>query len=397
MKDDTSESGLGIKEGDMRIFRAVSLFCMLVAGDYLSCTSGALAQRKNQTPISPALQTTSNDQQKAQDLILSDGLYRIAQKGDGTLAFALVQMQRARTPDDVSRIFQQSITNGQADPVFDRDAMVPLIKIGVKFFTKGPITAAGEALVDNLDQFTKDLEHGQKSVSLSGFSPEYASAAFAGAVSQLSPEARVRFTRVLAAYLQRDYDSVLRDVRENRLLSGPNAVDRKIYDQEMKAISARLDVEKRLLDAQLQGKEASQQLLDKKARLELETQHLEAAATLAGLALGPVVGPETANKVTRVGQNFIQMNQAIKQFGPGGISPDKLLMFTNVVTAGIAIVGIIAASSQQDHATRVAGDNAAVGRHKEAIGSNRKQSGRLDRPCNRRVRAGFERTTSSTE
>jgi hypothetical protein len=327
---------------------AASLICTLIASACLNNTSESLAQQRARAPISPTLQTTSDDSQKAQDLILSDGLYRVAQKGDGTLAFALVQMQRAKTPEDVSRIFQESIKNGQADPVFDRDAMVPLIKTGVKYFTKGPITDAAETLIDNLNDFTKELEHGQKTVQLSSLPPEYAATAFAGAVSGLSPEARARFTQVLAAYLNRDFDTVVRDVREKRLLSGPDSVDKKIYADQMRAINAKLDVEKQLLDAQLQGVKASQELLNRKAQLELDTQHLQAAATLAGLALGPVVGPETANKVTRVGQNFIQMNQAIKQFGPGGISPDKLLMFTNVVTAGIAIVGIIAASSQQD-------------------------------------------------
>lgn len=308
----------------------------------------ASPQAKRSAAISPSLQTTSEDQQKAEDLILSDGLYRVIQKQDSTLAFALVQMQRAKTPDDVSRIFKQSITNGQADPEFDRDVMVPLIKKGVQVFTKGPLTDAAVGLVDGLNEFTKEIEQGQKSVKLSGFPPEYASAAFAGAVSQLSPEARLRFTQELAAYLKRDYDGVLQGVREKRILAGPDSLDRKMYTDQVNAITARLDVEKQLLDAQLKGIQAAQDLQNRKVKLESESEHLKAGVTLVGLALGPIVGAETANKVTSVGNNFVQMNQAIKQFGPGGISPDKLLMFTNVVTAGIAIVGIVASSSQQD-------------------------------------------------
>jgi hypothetical protein len=49
-----------------------------------------------------------------------------------------------------------------------------------------------------------------------------------------------------------------------------------------------------------------------------------------------------------VGNNLIQMNTAVKQFGPGGLTPDKLLMFTNFATAGVAIVSMIVASQQED-------------------------------------------------
>src|SRR5262245_27612110 len=98
-----------------------------------SCQTEVFGATKRPSAISPSLQTTTEDERKAQDLIFSDGLYRVIQQRDSTLAFALVQMQRAKSPDDVTRIFRESITNGRADPEFDRDVMVPLIKKGVEF------------------------------------------------------------------------------------------------------------------------------------------------------------------------------------------------------------------------------------------------------------------------
>lgn len=40
------------------------------------------------------------------------------------------------------------------------------------------------------------------------------------------------------------------------------------------------------------------------------------------------------------------MNVAVKQFGPNGLTPDKLLMFTNFATADFAIVGILTAPQE---------------------------------------------------
>jgi hypothetical protein len=71
---------------------------------------------------------------------------------------------------------------------------------------------------------------------------------------------------------------------------------------------------------------------------------------LTGLILGPIVGPDATRKITTIGNNLIQMDTAIKQFGPKGVglTPDNLLMFTNFATAGFTIVGMIAASQKPD-------------------------------------------------
>jgi hypothetical protein len=315
-------------------------------------SSDVTAAPRGRTPPEVAAAPSSEEQGKVQALVLGEALYRINEKDDNALASALLQLRQATTPQDVSRIFRDSLRAGKLDVSINRGDTVALMKAGAQVFLKGSTSDAALQLIDKIDSYVREVEAGPTSVQIAGIPREYSSVLLAGGISQLNPELRQVVTLELASYMNRKVKDIEQTIRDNKIgstqIGDRSAIDARLHDAQVAVLKGKLDIDKEVLDATIKGTKVAQTIEQRKQELESESKRLESAVVITGLVLGPIVGSETTNKVTTIGNGLVQMNQAIKTFGPSGITPDKLLMFTNFATAGLAVTGMLMSASQPD-------------------------------------------------
>jgi hypothetical protein len=337
-----------------------------------------------------------SDIDKAERITFAHANLRINLKNDTELEYALLHVRKAKTAEDVHKIFQAARDN--VDELLDRETTVALFNAGAALFGGGGATH----IIDGGNWLTKHVdENGDKKISFSKIPKAYSSTILLGGIQNANSEVRRAIAEDISSHIGKNFEETVDAVTQNRILenrdyrnSVTSFIDREIYDQQINGIKTGLaDVQTTLKD-QLAGQK--KQALKQSAAEELATQteHLKAGVYWTGLVLGPVVGSEAARKISTIGDNLIQMNTALKQFGPGGLTPDKLLMFTNFATAGFAIAGMLIASQQKDP-TMIALEQ--IAQQLEEIKKQLKViEGKIDDLSNL-VLVGFERALTSLQ
>jgi hypothetical protein len=329
---------------------------------------------------------------KAEAITFAQANLRINFKNDTQLEYALLHVRNAQNAADVQNAFKSAKDN--IDEVLDRDTMVALFKGGATLFGNG---GAGH-VIDGVNWLVKHADQNDGKLPFDTIPAKYASTIILGGIDSASPDVKLAVAQEIAKYLNRDFDDTVNAVTTNRILEDPqnkNAqgpfIDRELYDDQTAQITEGLNGVQQALAQQIAGQQAATQKQTSSENLARDTEHLKAGVYLTGLILGPIVGQEAAAKITTIGNNLVQMNVAIKQFGPNGLTPDKLLMFTNFATAGFAIVGMLTAP--QEDPTMVALKNIMA--QLQAIKTQlEKIEGKIDNLSDL-VLVGFERTLTA--
>ena len=146
-----------------------------------------------------------------------------------------------------------------------------------------------------------------------------------------------------------DYDAMHSRVIEQRILnhtsskdeneanSSDKGLDQSIYDENLSLIGDNLNIEAKIVQNIKEKITSDADLEKRKQQIATRSAHLQAGVYLSGLIIGAVVGPEAAQKISTVSNGLVQIDQALQQFGPGGLTPDKLLMCSNLVGAGMVV------------------------------------------------------------
>ena len=289
----------------------------------------------------------TSDVEKAEAITFAEANLRINFKNDTELAYALLHVRNAQSAADVQNAFKSAKDN--IDEVLDRDMMVALFKGGAKFFGN----AAAGYVIDGANWLAKQADENDGKLRFDTIPETYASTILLGGIDNASPDVKLAIAQEIAEHMGRKFDDTVDAVTQNRILEDPKDkepkgpfIDRELYDDQIKSISDGLNNVKQALDRQVAGQQTEPQKETASGSLAHETERLKAGVYLTGLILGPIVGRDAANKITTVGNNLVQMNLAVKQFGPNGLTPDKLLMFSNFATAGFAIVGMLTAPQE---------------------------------------------------
>src|SRR5262245_36574155 len=238
----------------MRVGRVGGLTAVLLTQLLIlwaSDSDATAAPRRQTIPKSASL--SSEEQDKVQALVLGEALYRINEKDDNALGLALLHLRQATTPQDVSRIFRDSVRAGKLDISISRGDTVDLIKAGAQSFLKGSTSDAALVLIDKIDSYVREVEAGPASVRIGGIPTEYSTALLAGAISHLNPELRQVVTRELAGYMNRKLEDVAQTIRDNKIgstqIADRTAIDARLHDAQVAVLKGNLDIEKQKLDA----------------------------------------------------------------------------------------------------------------------------------------------------
>jgi hypothetical protein len=296
-----------------------------------------------------AIEDIQADQNKAKTIVLADIAYKLSQNGSSSLAYAAIQLQGAKDAKRVTDVFTEANVKGDALEFVNRDQTLKLIKMG-------PVNSA---LVDKVDDFTKAIEQGTVSnIPISEVPVEAAMTALLGSFDKLPTGVQDQAIRSFAKMEGKDFDTVVSDVRFDRILKGtasdPKApvadeekkIDQRIYDDGISLVNKQL-----LENANAANSPAVVSDADKKKDLEKDEAHVEAGVFLAETLLTTVVSPASAHQIQTAGTAFTKMYDAMQRFGPGGLTPDKLLMCTNMVSAGLVVAQLF---TQTEDPTRAA-------------------------------------------
>lgn len=284
-----------------------------------------------------------SDERKAQLLILHEAGYRMLNNdrfaGQDNLGYKLTKFftwaPSAKNSKAMKRLFDQAMAEDRIEPVLGRDRTVWLIKQGLKHY-KG---AWLNPVVDKVNEYLAQLEKSGGKVVLYDV-PSYVTPAFIlGVESQLKPELRESFGRLLASTMGTDYDQKVIAVGQERIMDQEMT---SLVNRELGAMKDSLSEVHSLLEEQ--KNEAERARVQEK--IEWDAARGEAAITLAAIALEPLMGPVDAAKFRGVGQELVNLHKAFRTFGPTGVTPDKLLMATNFATAGVAVVGILSSQGK---------------------------------------------------
>jgi hypothetical protein len=300
---------------------------------------------------SPGSQSDEAATSNAERITFAQANIRIHFDNDIKLENALLESRNAKDADDVSNIFQSAAADDPDE--LDQATLISLYQTGLKVLTPTPTSD----LASGATWLTNNGKGADNKVAINAIPPSYASVILLGAVESASAVNKEAIARTAASYLQRNFDDTLNEVKQNHIiedpatgLSGTQYIDRQLYEEQTTKINTSLQNVSDLLsnNKPLQNTDTDQGAA--KRQLDSDKAHYQAAVDLTGLILNPIVGPDATHKITTVGDNLIKIDTAVRQFGPQGIgiSPDDLLMFTNVATATVAIVGLIASSQQKD-------------------------------------------------
>ncbi|OWO89156.1 hypothetical protein B5E41_30720 [Rhizobium esperanzae] len=292
-------------------------------------------------PPSQALTDMASDEEKARKLILAETAYRLAKSGNSTIAYAALNLPRAKTPEEVRKIMVDA--KDGLDEVVGRDAFVSLVKLG-------PVNPT---YVDAINDFTKNVEAmNGNDLRLSDVPIEAALTALVGAYEQLPADVRNEGISKLAELQGKNFDDYVTKVRENRVMTGDatpkdeGGIDREVSKDGIALMTAKLREVREQVEKSGAAQTSAQEKRDREAALGHDEERLRAGVFLTSTILGQIVGPEAAMKVQVTGNSFLKMYDTMQKFGPGGLSPDKLLMCTNMVSAGLMIAQLF--SNQQD-------------------------------------------------
>jgi hypothetical protein len=164
----------------------------------------------------------STDESKADQLIIGRALYQVARKNDSSLAYTLMRVCRAKSAREVDEFFSPAEMKDEVTPFIDRKSSVWLAKKGVDYFLKSKELAEPvKELIDAVNDFTEKIENDNTAgkASLEEFPKKYTAAMLAGGLNDLVPEIRHEVILQLSNYLGQNYDEVVRNVREGRILS----------------------------------------------------------------------------------------------------------------------------------------------------------------------------------
>ncbi|MGO7821255.1 hypothetical protein ACC684_28805 [Rhizobium ruizarguesonis] len=293
------------------------------------------------TPPSQAMREMASDEDKARKLILAETAYRLAKSGNSTIAYAALNLPRAKTPEEVEKIFVDA--KDGLDEVVSREKFVALVKAG-------PVNPA---YVDSIDRFTKNLESMDgNDLHLSDVPIDAALTALFGAYQQLPADVRNAGISNLAELQGKNFDDYVTKVRENRVITGDataqdqGGIDSQVYKDGIALMTAKLHEVKEQVDKAGAAQASAKEKRDREAALDRDEERLQAGVFLTSTVLGQIVGPEAAAKVQVTGNSFLKMYDTMQKFGPGGLTPDKLLMCTNMVSAGLMVAQLF--TSQQD-------------------------------------------------
>lgn len=303
-----------------------------------------------------------SDREKTEKVVTVEAIRQINQQNDSGLAFAIIQASQAKTSAEATRRFDQAYQNGGAAEFGSRQQTVAVLKFGADTFLKGPAAKEAKGLIDVGDNLTKKVEQlaldPKKSV-LRDAPREYVSFAVLGHLDRLPADVRAAILQKVAPRVNVDYAAKEKEIREGRVMNGTasadprvptasKAIDQKIFDDQIATVKAQLAVEGEVLNGLIAKENAKEALQQRRDELALESSHQKATIFLASIVLGPVLGAEASDKFVKTATQLSELQTAIKTFGPGGITPDKLIMFTNFVSAGIALVQIFGSQGQQD-------------------------------------------------
>jgi hypothetical protein len=276
---------------------------------------------------------------KTQELILAETMARYLEKPDPTALFAISQANRATNLTNLRSIAADRVT-----PVLDRDATVTALKIlgQAKFPGK-----TGTGIGQGADLINSAINYMEKSnndiVSLATIPPDVAVVQAKALWQRLPADKKLILAQYLSSRSGTNYDQRFRPVQQQQEIVAQigSAIGADLQQRMAKQVASTVSAERALLEQIRARQVQADEIQRRKDKLELDTQHLRASNALAGLVLNSIIPSAEAQKVTRIGDQLINIHSAVKQFGASGTSPDKLLMFTNVVTAGIAIYQIL--------------------------------------------------------
>ncbi|MGE0634055.1 MAG: hypothetical protein AB7O96_16695 [Pseudobdellovibrionaceae bacterium] len=289
------------------------------------------------------------DQNVAQRLVKGDMLYHVAEKNDANLAFIISRLSRAKTARDVEKIFADR-HNGSSQPFIGWDETYKIIKarLGGVSGVRGMVI--NEA-ADGINEFLKSIANKKGPAKLEEMPKQMALMVLDEKWNQLPSEVRNEAVRQGAGYLGKNYDSdYVGKARDNRILrsqnpSAPPPEDERsqeLLKEAQDILAQRLQLAKDDIENSRNERERAH----RQQKLNKRMEHLEAGLFVTGLILPHLMGEQDAQNVQAVSTGFVKMYQAMEQFGPKGITPDKLLMFTNIVSAGLMVFSMM--QSQED-------------------------------------------------
>ncbi len=263
----------------------------------------------------------------------------------------------------MQQVFEDAEINGSAVEFVDREQTVAAIKFGIKVIGgRGPRSGQLSKAVDVVNDWVAKLEAQgpDEKFQLQDLDREAAILALYGNFDQLPPEVREEAARRLSTKFGKNFENdYLKPAREHRVLgetastSGnelpddSKPLDTLTYDDGIALVNEQLAIQKEQLDAIQEGNS----LKDRKDKLHADADRLRAGVYLTMVALGPIISDREADKIGTIGNSFIKMHEALAKYGPGGITPDKLLMCSNMVGAGMLIAQLFV---QQEDPTMVA-------------------------------------------
>jgi hypothetical protein len=285
------------------------------------------------------------DEDKAQRLVISEAAYRVVQKNDTGLMYAAIHLQGAKTTEQVTNVFREASLKGDAEEVINGNQTLALIKGGSALYGAGPLVPAVAEQISDLTQKVRAAAN----VKIGDVPKEAAIVALYASFDTLTPELRDQAARELAATMmgkdfEKDYVSA---VREKRILGN----DQKSYEQGIDIIKKRLKLSNDTIQAIANGQNEGAKAEAERQQLQKDVDHFQAGVFLTTVALGPIIGEHEARKVQTVGNAFVKMYDTMNKFGPGSITADKLLMCSNMVSAGLIVAQIL---MKQEDPTMVA-------------------------------------------
>jgi hypothetical protein len=291
-----------------------------------------------------AAEIPDSKSQKIRQVFHSELLLRANADISGTLLYGTLQAMRAKSPEAVNQAFAEAQENGRAKSWIGIEDLREYVKA-----TESKIDGGYQSKLVVLSKFLDIGEQVGKYISskskvhLSEIPRPEIDHLILARWDGLPPAVRRQIENVLSQKLNLKLEDIEQRVREQSK-SLKNSIDqgeagRKIYNEIINKIKEEISNEKEAFANSVKAPQHEVDTQENKINhLKNKVEQYQAAIYLTSVSAGQVFGHEVGNQVATVGTGFVQMYSTLKQFGPGGLTPDKLLLSANWISAGLMIV-----------------------------------------------------------